>query len=654
MHKKTWTAIELDQLAQALLQRHPGRNLERATEPYQVNLTDVEITVVAHAVISPARMSLRPPLDALKRDLAAAFKRLASKGSAVPGTAATASEQGAQGKQAQLPQVSLGPQKIFWTADEYLALGRHLQRDYPKAMEGHLPGLSIGDLSRAVQAVLPLNRRRRIANEAHITSFTRRLHDAISGRPIWTADQFVASGVLQPEPEAAKEDHRTGPRVKWSLDEWDALVRILHDLEPELEDNPDRLTLSRLNQAAGMMARPRKFFQASSPRKFLDDARARISMGPFRRAPAPIDPDQPPIVATLPERTPLPNPAIPADKLFSKVEWTREEWAAIARELHRLFPVMNYPRRGNLVGLDIHDVAFAQEKVLPLDRQRRHLKVASFSTVRAQLERAFADLNEELNAAAAPAASVPVATPAAAPLAAPAPAVAVAPPAPLPVVPSEPAPPATGPIDPYRAAFAPLVSLLASEVSNQLRPMLAAEVANHLRPMLTQFINEAVAIAVAAQAPATPPAAPAEAPKAPAEAASAPATPQASCVPITSAKNYGPDKPREDKPKRLTVGVLVNRASQYRAELEREFPQIDIKIGDVTMNNAAVSLANVDKAVCMTRFVDHVASRNLKKLAGDRYVDCNGGLSELKRIIGMWLKSLEAPAAPVTVPQKRA
>jgi hypothetical protein len=575
------------------------------------------------------------------------------------GSSVEAAEGGAAPAAERPPVIAMAGngEKIFWTAEEYLAIGRELVQQFPNAMEGDLPGLTSGDLARAVNAVLPAHRRRRMANQAHVTSFVRRLRDAIAGRPIWTAEQFVQSGVIATEDQ--KPDHRTGPRIKWCDEEWDALVRKLHDLEPELEDHPGRLTLARLNEASSMMARPRRFFHVHSTRKMLDDARARISMGQFRRAPAPVDPDLPPIVATMPTRPVVTNPAIPADKLFSKVEWTREEWLAVARELHRLFPSANYPKRGSLTGLDSHDVAFAQQRVLPIERQRRHLKVASFSTLKQPLERAFLDLNEELEGGAKPAPAAPIAQvepPAPGPqpaTAAAAPAVQI--PSPAPAAPAAPiAPTADVPaMDPYRAAFAPLVSLLAAEVANQLRPM------------LTQFVNEAVALALAAQPPAAaasvaPPAEP---------VVSSPQTPSPAPERVSNVsnvsnvstmapkKNYGPETPREEKPRRLVVGVMVNRASQYRAELEKEFPQIEIKIGDVTMNGAAASLANVDKAVCMTRFVDHTAQRNLKKLTGDRYVDCNGGLSELKRIIAIWLKQraeLAAAEAAFNPQQKRA
>jgi hypothetical protein len=513
--------------------------------------------------------------------------------------------------------------KVFWTAEEYLALAKALLPQYPKAMEGDLPGLTSGELARAVQSALPPARRRRMANQAHVTSFVRRLRDAIAGRPIWTAEQFAESGVIDTDDQT--KDFRSGPRIKWNDEEWDALVRKLHELEPELEDFPQRLTLARLNEASSMMARPRRFFHVGSTRALLNEARSRISMGQFRRAPPPVDPEVPPILATLPERAPVTNPALPADKLFSKVEWTREDWLAIARELHRLFPASNYPKRGNLTGLDSHDVAFAQERALPLERQRRHLKVASFSTLKSSLERAFLDLNNELEGITPEPAPAPEPAAAANPAPEPAPAPTAAPqPAPVPVVATAAAPEAPA-LDPYRVAFAPLVSLLAAEVANQLRPM------------LTQFINEAVAVALMAQPQAAEPDTLAEE-----EEEALPANVKAApCVPITSSKLYGDSKPRVEKPKRVMVGVLVNRTSQYQQELEKEFPQIEVRCIDADHKARIDSFAQVQLVVGMARFISHSAARKTKNLVGDRYMECNGGMSELKRIIGLWLKANE-------------
>jgi len=553
---------------------------------------------------------------------------------------------------------------VYWTADEYKAIARELTPIYPRILtEGHMPGLTLTELNNAIRAALPAERHRRMANQAHIRSFGRRLRDALDGKPLWGANEFAQHGHIAAE---ALPDYRSGPRTLWNADEWDSLVRQLYLMSPQLEVRFDELTLSLLNEAASTMTRPRRFFAVSGARRHLDLARARVKANHPSIAAAP-EPEPAPAPATaqeaepalVEETVPAPAPAaLPApvaelaDKMFGKITWTREEWLLVAEQLHRLHPVQNYPFGHSLVGLETEDVAFAQERVLPLERQRRHLKVASFNSIRPQLERAFADLRAKLEGKPLPARAEPVPKPAATAgevaavvhtAQAPAPAVAVAVAAPTLAQPA---------VDPYRAAFAPLVALLAGEVAAQLQPVLTQAIAqvHAAAEAAVQASREALAAQVATAVqealygkPHDPPhLAPVVAHLMPALAAvrtaSEPAVNQA-MLQAAPAKNYGDQKAPAEKLRRLTVGVLVNRQSTYKTELEKAFPMIEIRIGDVSMTHAADKIANCDKVICMTKWVDHVASIKLKKLAKDRYVDCNGGMSDLKRIIGIWLRA---------------
>jgi hypothetical protein len=752
MTKKNWTDTELDCLAWNLLERYPERGFASVKQPYEINLTDAEITPVLLACLPAERQGMRPKISRLKRDLVKAFDRVAVRSAGDPSSmehtaepgqdgegggarirwgqddwrfcalalhtmcpeldlvnapnlskvtlhqlnlAASAMEQGRQRKfkrladatdrlaqvykqaretrdpfyfgrpedeeaaaeadeipaaapeeqsaeappaetPAETPAEAPVPEKfpeapapvlhtalrpgIYWTADEYKAIAAELQPTWPRVLEdGYLPGLNITDLNLAIRKALPPERQRRMANQAHIRSFGNRLRDALAGKPIWTAEQFAqreqaAPAVPPPAADAqapaeapapALHDFRSAPRVFWSAEEWDALVRMLYEKYPQLQARFRDLQLSMLNDTAQRMERPRRFFSVSATLKHLEPAVARVKQA----ASAPqAESEAAPAPAPAPE--PAPAPAAPAtdkaDKLFAKIEWTRQEWLLIAEELHRLFPAHNYPYGQSLVGLDTGDLAFVQERVLPLERQRRHLKVVSFSTLRAPLERAFADLRAVLEGK--PPACVLVPPPAAAPTPAPAP----APAAPIPAIPGiQPG------VNPYEAAFGPLVALLAGEVARQLGPMLGAmidQAVARLAPSAPAVDAKAIAPVVAQLLP---------------QLVKTPAAP----------KNYGDEKPQVEKQKKLTVGVLVNRVSLYKNELEKAFPMIEITIGDVNMNNAVDRIVNCDKVICMTKWVDHVPAGRLKKLARDRYIDCNGGISELKRIISIWLRA---------------
>jgi hypothetical protein len=258
-------------------------------------------------------------------------------------------------------------------------------------------------------------------------------------------------------------------------------------------------------------------------------------------------------------------------------------------------------------------VAFAQQRVLPLERQRRHLKVVSFTTLRTPLLTAFRDLQALLTADAARAAA-----PAPEPAPEPAPSAAVPEPAqpgdaPQPEAfvpqPSDPAP------DPYRAAFAPLVNLLADTF--------ASAFANALRPLLAETVTQVLA---GRPAQAAPPAAP---------AAPAPTAPKPTPEPERHAA------PREIK---ACVGVLVNRTDPYRQELASEFPWLEFRCVDTPKKIDA--LKNCDKVIAMTRFVGHDAESKAKEVAGDRFARCPGAMSELKRMINLWIAARELPQRP--------
>lgn len=534
---------------------------------------------------------------------------------------------------------------IFWTAEEYTAIAKVLEPAYPRILtDGHMPGLNITDLNLAIKRALPEDRQRRMANQAHIRSFGRRIRDMLDGKPLWGAEQFAAhaqqtqgeapatptatdaaeekpwAAALRnivvptaPEPAdaAAARDFRSGPRVLWSGAEWDALVRELYRLDPLLETNFDSLTLGQLNSASERMERPRRFFSVPATRKYLDTARARVAAQPTG-APAVKQETKADVVAIVAtEQVQSTNPT--ADKLFARIEWTPEEWLLIAEELHRLHPVQNYPYGHSLVGLETADVAFAQERVLPFERQRRHLRAASFSTLRLDLQRAFGELRTKLDQQLATVAQpepVADAVPAPAPAAAEPAAVATAA---LPAAPAAALPPEG--LDPYRAAFAPLVALL------------GAEVARHLAPMIQTMVDHAVAALApvqAAPAPVEPPAAPA---------------PPGAYTPPQLVVRRPPVPATPPAPRKLVIGVLVNRGKQYQDELEKAFPMVAIKIGDVSRRGAADALVNVDRAWAMTRFIDHPVDGRLKKLIGDRYAACNGAMTDLKRCIAVWLRS---------------
>lgn len=403
-------------------------------------------------------------------------------------------------------------------------------------------------------------------------------------------------------------------RTQWKDAEWNDFALMLDEMFPDqaFMQSPDLLhiTARHLNAAGALMTRPRHFVALATARDKLLEAFARLraqgaqgaaadsgkqqesaatataantSMPDeghrFHRAPPPAEPPSPlklgPNGEVPRERVAKPElDGTAADKLFEAVAWTREEWLAIATEIHRANPVANYPQRGNVAGLDTEDVALAQH-VLPPERQIRHLKVVSFSQLRPQLLEAFGDLKKlhDLAKAALPK-----------PTAAPVPKSWGM----MPAVPeARPAPVAApGPVNPYEAAFAPLVDLLLDRLVDRLRPVLA-ELVGQQQPARAQPIQVAAAPARAA----------------------------------------------DDKPRKMHIGVIGNR-NTYQDELEREFPHLRITCIDT--HREVDSLKACDKIFVMTKFVKHTTMGKLKhdKTLNAIYTMVNGGLTDLRRVIG--------------------
>ena len=378
--------------------------------------------------------------------------------------------------------------------------------------------------------------------------------------------------------------------ISWSPFEWETFATMLDTRNPSLSllTSPDLagISIRMLCDVGASVTRPRSFAALGAPRIRLLEAFSRLRTAKFKRAPAPASPlsalDG--AIAGSHPRT-LKSLAIvdTADSIaigISIADWTRDEWLIVVTELHRAFPVANYPQRArdigaHLVGIDAEDVAFAQ-RVLPFARQVRHLRAVSFSTLRTRLVSAFCDLRNRLSSAAAIAPAMVVE----------APAVLMA----APIVASLPMPiPAA--ISEWDAAVAPLAALLARSMVDALRPMLAQLLREVLPPV------------------SAPPSTPAVIAKA---------------------------VPEAIKIRRPSIGVFGNRSAD-KFELDSAFPGIEFHC--IVSNKQLNSIKNCDKVVVMTSWVGHAAVSKVKSAVGDRFVSVEGPLGALKRQIMLWISS---------------
>jgi hypothetical protein len=388
-------------------------------------------------------------------------------------------------------------------------------------------------------------------------------------------------------------------RTHWNDEEWNDFALMLDELFPDQKfmHSADLLhiTAKHLNTAGALMKRPRHFVALTATREKLVEifaelrkqegtqekkaegstaASAAADGHRFHRAPPPAEPPSPlkigPHGEVPRERVAKPEPeTINGDKLFETMAWTRAEWLAIATEIHRANPIANYPQRGNVAGLDTEDVALAQ-RVLPLERQIRHLKVVSFSQLRTQLEEAFGDLkklHDLAKAGARTATTIPTT-----------PQLAAKPPVQLAPAPATPQPAA--PVNPYEAVFAPLVDLFIAK----------------LRPVIAELLSQQQATAKAIQIPTAQPAR------------------------------------SEDKPRKLHIGVIGNR-NTYQDDLVREFPHLRITCIDTDREIESVKSCEkifvMTKFVPHTT----MGKLKHDKVMSEHYTMVNGGLSDLKRVI---------------------
>lgn len=488
----------------------------------------------------------------------------------------------------------MGNHLIRWHEEEYRLMAQTALAHDPTLKNATGAHLSDPDLWKMLMRALP-EPRRRVLQGHHYPKLALHLRRTMAALPDAVPTAQEPAPAKRSGRARAGIAHESG-RIFWSDEEYKVFALALHVMNPGADylHSPDLagLTTARLNIAAEVMPpdRRRHFPALEKPRQRLLEIYARAVRehdpmffeepqeaggAPAPAAPAAVAEAQNP--ADQAEQ-PAPAAAAAAKGDGSHIHWTDDEWLAIARELDRLYPIRRFHAHpGSLGGLTPADVQFAQ-RVLPQDRQRPRSTLMSMPRLRKGLERGFSLLGTEKEKAAAAAA-------------APAPDAAVQ------VVEPAPAP------NPWEAAFAPMVALLAEKVS--------AQVLGDLRPLL-------VAMATAANAPA------ASAPSQPSE--------QSALAAFRQERRADPGQPR-----RLHIGIFGNR-NTYKDDLERHFPEIDFTC--ITSGRQIDSIRNCDKAIAMTKWMGHSEYKKLKhSVHKDRFMYVDGSLSELKRSITVLLHS---------------
>lgn len=515
--------------------------------------------------------------------------------------------------------------KVFWSEQEWEQFAELLHKDNPGKGFLNAPHLSLLTKEMLNRSGAKMPRPRDFTNPTRhhgklLAAFSRLRERLPETRTeSITNTQKSAPRSLQAEPAGQSEG------VRWDAAEWEEFAALLHAAMPQRDylHSPDLATMSvrELNEAGAKVSRPRtKFAAVSLSRAKLLAAYARLRdklpasgenigdaetapTSTARRAPPPAEPPSPlkldangrPLAIAPAEQA----QGRPAADLFAVVAWDRREWLAIAAEIDRMYPGSGYSHREHLAGLTSEDVAFAQ-RVLPVERQNRHIKVASFCTLRAQLQHGFRDLKEQRRQQAEAEAQAQTERQAqqdAERHAQEALAKASAPPA---------------SVNPYEAAFAPLMDLIVGMLVERVRPMLA--------DAITQALN-APAAASAVEQPSPP---------APAAAIQKPSIPR--------------EKPL------LRIGVLGSEIN-YAQRIAHEFPSIEFVFVSCDDPRQMESLRGCDYVYVLTKFVNHSETNRVKKMVGtDKFKPVHGAASDLRRLLTGMLNTQPTPAPQQRVP----
>lgn len=270
--------------------------------------------------------------------------------------------------------------------------------------------------------------------------------------------------------------------------------------------------------------------------------------------------------------------------MIKRIHWTDAEWLAVARELYRQHPIDQYLRSTTLASLTLRDFYDAQV-VLPPER-RRIKAVKTPVTVREGLLVAMQKVRKEIDA---------VVTEKEDPI-------AVAEAKAVETIISAEVKEAVK-VNPYEAAFAPLIEILAQAVAARVQDIVLENLTAPTKPFVP--------------------------------------TPEQKPVSAIAAPPVAP----QVKERRLKFGVVGLLPVQSN-EIEKAFPNIDfVCITADKLDRCVDKLTGCDKVIGMVDFMSHSSCNNLKKAFGENYHRTNGNSSRAKHLIGVLLNSMKKQPA---------
>lgn len=287
--------------------------------------------------------------------------------------------------------------RVDWDDKEWSLVAQELKRQHPSRAERYYDfAYTTMEVEDAAEQVLPQERHRAIDSFELIK------------RPLFNAFELLKPGnkpVLSVVPGPVRNDGH----IVWSPEEWEVVVAEIHEIDPACFDNQchtlNMLTVMRAQQVLAVHRR-RNFKQLVSfrPQVFKTWEQMKVTKA---NEPPPVIVDFPsgPIMEPKPTKKHAESAlatamheafqASPQEEKQRKpyVSWKPEEELAIAREMRRQNPHINFFASKFHI-IDLPAIRDAQREALPLER-RKALK--NSTGLQPFLVRAFAALLEEVN-----------------------------------------------------------------------------------------------------------------------------------------------------------------------------------------------------------------------------------------------------------------
>jgi hypothetical protein len=628
-HVIRWTREECAQLARALATRYPLRSYDSAASAADIDFTLDEFNAIQKRVLPRERRRTIQKLDVLQRQI---YETLTDADFDLGAPANAPEPAQPPGKKTRSDDIP-----VKWTPQEYKQYALALHHQHPHLHLLHattMNSVTTGMMNRAA-ATLPEGRQRKFPALEQPRRILLELYAKARAErdPLFFPPFELPAAALKPAPPPAPVSTPAPMRMN-------AIQQRMFQRAPKPAAEVPRVFEINETKAVSAPAAPA--------------AEAEAAPTP---APDPVPAAAPRAIAAPPVT--LPGASAPPRPARSPVHWTDAEWIAIALELHRMYPLLKLPGNTELHGLTSGDVAFAQ-RVLAPSRQRPNLKVVAFQTnCKRPLIKAFRAVKEGL-AATPITGAVELDMAQAEPQPEKKEEEDAAPPAPNPTPPPLAATGANAAphVNMYEAAFKPLVDAFGAQFAALVSDRVSSQVEMRLNAQLASVVAQLAALqeALTKLTPAPPASkfgAIFQTEKLHADAAAATAAPVP--VPAPARENAAPNErpdyltrhpttPRTSAPK---IGILGNR-NTYHAELEKAFPGINFTCIDTPKKVDAVR--NCEKVIAMTRWCTHSGDAKLKKAVGERYVPLNGGLTDLKRQIAVWIAAGVITPAMVDAP----